>query len=120
MTGEPVQRDHPQRGAVNATTTATTTDGATVTRQCARCRLHFPVEAGTHPMELPSGWWVCPTCATRSCRVDAGARIRPANDPVVRHDCAASATAENRRQREESRCPTNPHNAPLVRRPASR
>ncbi len=63
MTGEPVQRDHPQRGAVNATTTATTTDGATVTRQCARCRLHFPVEAGTHPMELPSGWWVCPTCA---------------------------------------------------------
>lgn len=30
-------------------------------RQCARCRHHFPVEAGTDPIEL-IGWWACPDC----------------------------------------------------------
>ena len=30
-------------------------------RQCARCRLHFPIEAGTHAAELLD-WWTCPTC----------------------------------------------------------
>lgn len=30
-------------------------------RQCARCRLMFPVEPGTHAMEL-IGWWTCDGC----------------------------------------------------------
>ena len=30
-------------------------------RQCARCRHHFPVDAGTDPIEL-IGWWACPDC----------------------------------------------------------
>jgi hypothetical protein len=30
-------------------------------RQCARCRQSFPIESGTHPMEL-IGWWTCPSC----------------------------------------------------------
>lgn len=36
-------------------------DDAAPLRQCARCRQMFPVDAGTHPMEL-LGWWTCPTC----------------------------------------------------------
>ena len=30
-------------------------------RRCARCRNLFPVEPGTHPMEL-IGWWTCDEC----------------------------------------------------------
>lgn len=33
----------------------------TPTRQCGRCRLHFPIDADTHPMEL-GDWWACPAC----------------------------------------------------------
>lgn len=40
---------------------ASTHDETAPGRQCARCRLIFPIEEGTHPMEL-IGWWTCPTC----------------------------------------------------------
>ena len=30
-------------------------------RQCGRCRLFFPVDAGTPP-EGRRDWWTCPTC----------------------------------------------------------
>lgn len=46
--------------------TATGADGflddVTPTRQCGRCRLHFPVPADTHPMELRD-WWTCSNCS---------------------------------------------------------
>jgi hypothetical protein len=32
-----------------------------VTRQCGRCRHHFPADAGMHPMALRE-WWVCEPC----------------------------------------------------------
>jgi hypothetical protein len=31
------------------------------TRRCGRCLSNFPVEPGTHPMELRD-WWICPSC----------------------------------------------------------
>jgi len=54
------------------TTETTTTDdddaaatrdgtGHPPTRQCGRCRLHFPIAAETHPMELRD-WWACSSC----------------------------------------------------------
>ena len=47
-----------------ATTTSAqrTLDDVAPTRQCGRCRLHFPIPAGTHPMEL-SDWWACTSCS---------------------------------------------------------
>ena len=41
---------------------AGTAGDPTPTRQCGRCRVHFPVEADAHPMELLD-WWVCSNCA---------------------------------------------------------
>ncbi len=38
-----------------------TPDAAAAGRQCARCRHTFPIEEGTHPMEL-LGWWTCQEC----------------------------------------------------------
>ncbi len=37
-------------------------DPGTPGRQCARCRHHFPIEAGTDPIEL-IGWWTCHACS---------------------------------------------------------
>ena len=43
-------------------TDASSADAGPPGRQCARCRHHFPVEAGTDPIEL-IGWWTCPACS---------------------------------------------------------
>jgi hypothetical protein len=37
-------------------------DAAGSTRQCGRCRGHFPIEGDVHPMELRD-WWACASCA---------------------------------------------------------
>jgi hypothetical protein len=41
--------------------TETGSDDPTPTRQCGRCRGHFPIPADTHPMELRD-WWTCAPC----------------------------------------------------------
>jgi hypothetical protein len=46
----------------NGTATDGSLDDVAPTRQCGRCRLHFPIPADTHPMELRD-WWTCPTCS---------------------------------------------------------
>jgi hypothetical protein len=63
----------PHRGDMNDTGTIDTgtidtgtsaprvPDDVPPTRQCGRCRAHFPIDADTHPMELRD-WWACPNC----------------------------------------------------------
>jgi hypothetical protein len=35
--------------------------GAVRDRQCGRCQLTFPGDAGSHPT-AQLGWWLCPPC----------------------------------------------------------
>ena len=59
-TTTPSRADRPPE---NAPTDDTPSSDAATGRQCARCRRHFPIDAGIHPMEL-LGSSTCPPCTT--------------------------------------------------------
>ena len=56
---EDLVEGHPPTPGLEAE--AVSEDAAARQRQCGRCQLMFPADAGLHP-SAQVGWWLCPPC----------------------------------------------------------